>query len=1340
VPISGDEHRREAVGRAAARWAEELIELDRRNTLLHFRTTRTTTLDLGNADPDAFAALLAGQKKRLTELFRDSSALADAVKRVRTVRRRVRELDEEQGVQAGYLAHGFVEWDVPPSGQASAAVPLRAPLLLYPISVHARTAAQVDFDLEIISDVELNEILIFALHHFLGTGSDVPSNGIALSELTDPDERLRAGFELVDGLARRHGAGLRWEPGAVVGVFSYDKLPMVRDLQASQNLLASHDLIAALAGNEQAQRDVAVAADAPLPDTTPDTIPPAEEFLVHPADASQQGVITAALAGRSLVIKGPPGTGKSQTIANLIAGMAARGKKVLFVAEKRAAIEAVTDRLAQVGLKGLVLDLHDRRLNRKQLAEQLAETLRQAAQEPPQDLRDLHRVLVDRRQRAVAHRHELWAKRDPWGKNIFELQAALLSLPVKCHSEIRFTGNAVQALSADTVRNVEDDIAQLVASAGLRIIRDESPWARSQVRTESEVRDALNRLAMLTAETFDRTRSRLNDLLTRSGLRRPETLDQWRSLLDLIAGVTRTHEVWGPEIFGDVLDKLHTATGNRTWRKANGVRLGFWQRRRLRKQARSMRVGRIRNVAKLHAELGTVCEQLEQWNKFAVEPSLPASVPDVPEIMTDYDDLITELAAIAAAATLDDLDQRSDSDVSEELRRLQDDRETLIRMPDFNERIDRLRGLGQGVLLEEIARRNATPSEAVEIFRWAWLCSIIDDLEISSSHYGNFVGEAHSLVIDEFRKTDAKHISNTSQRVRRLSAERLYQVRRECPEQSQLVRKQADLKRGHLPWRKLVEQAPDVLLAARPCWAMSPLVVSRVLPAKRLFDVVIFDEASQVQPAEAVTSIMRATQVVVAGDNRQLPPTAFFKSVLAGEEDEEYEEDLGAFESILDRLSNLLDERMLTWHYRSADERLIAFSNVKIYDSKLVTFPSALVEPPIEHLLVDGTARPGQGGSSVEEVAAVVDVVLQHAAVRPEESLGVIAMSDKHSKRIEAKINETLRDRRDLDEFFADTDDPTRRFFVKNLERVQGDERDAIVLSVGYAKSADGRLSHNFGPINYEGGERRLNVAVTRAKKRMTVVSSFSHFDVDPSRTSSRGAELLRSYLEYAASGGNVAASTPGTSLGTSVALNPFEEHMLAAMRRADLPVRPQFGVSGYRIDFALAHPDQPGRMVLAVEADGYAYHSSATARDRDRLRQDHLERLGWRFHRVWSTDWFRNPEEQLDRIRTAWKEAVAAVDQGDSAPEMSVPIVAVQPAVVPVRTAPRPPLISGLPITNYTVPDLARLIRWILSDGLLRDDDEIIAEGMSELGFKNRGRRIVEAFTRAIALERRNG
>lgn len=831
---SGEDYRRETVSRAAGRWADELIELDRRNTLLHFQQTKTTTLDVGSAEPDALAALLMGRKKRLTELFRNSEALSDAVRRVRTVRRRVRELDEEQGVQAGYLAHGFVEWDIPPPGQGGrAGLPIRAPLLLYPIALHARTAAQADFDLEVVGEVELNEVLVYALEYFLGIDSDVSLNGGELSELTDADDRLLRGFELVDGLARRHGAALRWELGAVVGAFSYDKLPMVRDLRASADLLASHDLIAALAGDEQARRNVASAADAPLPDITPDKIPPSEEFLVQSADASQQRVITAALASRSLVIKGPPGTGKSQTIANLIAGMAAKGKRVLFVAEKRAAIEAVTDRLAQVKLDGLVLDLHDRKLNRKQVAEQLAETLQQAAQEPStEDLRELHQVVVDRRRRVLAHRDELSVRRDPWGMSIFELQAELLALPALRRSDVRLTGTTLQALSADVVRPVQDDIAHFVATGGLRIVRGESPWARSPVRTEAEVRDALERLTQLTTTTLDETRARLDELLAASGLRRPTGLDQWRHLLDLLAGVARTQERWGTEVFGEALDALHAATGSRAWRRANGVQLGLWRCRALRKQARSMRADGVRDHAQLHAELDAARQQRHRWNELSTEAGTPTAVPGLTEAMSGYDTLITELAAIAAAASLDGLDQRPESDVSGELRRLQADRGTLLRMPDFNELIGRLRAMGLGVLLDELARRDASPDEAVGTFRWVWLCSILDELRISSSHYRSFTGEAQSRVVDEFRRADAEHIVSTSRRVRRLVAERLYQVRREFPDQSQLVRKQADLKRGHLPWRQMVERAPDVLLAARPCWAMSPLVVSRVLPRR----------------------------------------------------------------------------------------------------------------------------------------------------------------------------------------------------------------------------------------------------------------------------------------------------------------------------------------------------------------------------------------------------------------------------------------------------------------------------------------------------------------------------
>ena len=266
----------------------------------------------------------------------------------------------------------------------------------------------------------------------------------------------------------------------------------------------------------------------------------------------------------------------------------------------------------------------------------------------------------------------------------------------------------------------------------------------------------------------------------------------------------------------------------------------------------------------------------------------------------------------------------------------------------------------------------------------------------------------------------------------------------------------------------------------------------------------------------------------------------------------------------------------------------------------------------------------GSDVSASAEVETVVDLILRHAAERPDETLGVIAMGLKHAERIDEVLRRRLRDRPDLNDFFDETRE--EKFFVKNLERVQGDERDAIILSIGYGKGADSRLRYFFGPLNNQGGERRLNVAITRAKRRLTLVSSFASADMDPEKGAD-GVRLLRQYLQYAESRG----ANLGEAALAKPELNPFEIDVRDSLERAGVPVVAQWGCSGYFIDYVAKHPRDPGRLVLAIECDGAAYHSSATARDRDRLRQDHLERLGWKFHRVWSTDWFRDKGKEID-------------------------------------------------------------------------------------------------------------
>ena len=394
-----------------------------------------------------------------------------------------------------------------------------------------------------------------------------------------------------------------------------------------------------------------------------------------------------------------------------------------------------------------------------------------------------------------------------------------------------------------------------------------------------------------------------------------------------------------------------------------------------------------------------------------------------------------------------------------------------------------------------------------------------------------------------FGQLDRQHLTRTTTRLRRLHAAHGVRQRDMHPDEAAMIKRQAALKRRHMPLRELFRAAPSALLAVKPCWAMSPLVVSQILPADRTyFDVVIFDEASQVTPADAIPAIMRGRTVVVAGDDKQLPPTSFFMATQPEDEDFAQDESLDltkGFESVLDSLAAILPTAQLDWHYRSQDERLIAFSNEAFYEGRLVTFPGVVGRGSLEHVLVPARSDVDQPESAPSEVQEVVRLVLEHAAEHADESLGVIAMGITHATKIEDALRIALRTRPDLDAYFDEK--RNERFFVKNLERVQGDERDAIILSVGYGKSVDGRLFYRFGPINLEGGERRLNVAVTRARRRMTVVSSFSSSEMDPERTKGRGARSLRDYLAYAEAAGR-RKGRPGRSRRRSIWLRLFRK------------------------------------------------------------------------------------------------------------------------------------------------------------------------------------------------------
>ncbi len=464
-----------------------------------------------------------------------------------------------------------------------------------------------------------------------------------------------------------------------------------------------------------------------------------------------------------------------------------------------------------------------------------------------------------------------------------------------------------------------------------------------------------------------------------------------------------------------------------------------------------------------------------------------------------------------------------------------------------------------------------------------------------------------------------------------------------------IIVREGEKKRKQMSVRALMDNAGRMIQVIKPCFLMSPLSVSTYLNSQGIrFDVVIFDEASQIFPWDAVGAIYRAKQIIVVGDSKQMPPSNFFNASVDNDDSDEEVGDVTDFESILDICSTVIPQLRLNWHYRSHFEELIAFSNNSFYNGGLVTFPSSEITNERENVGVDYYYVDGcfENQRNRKEAEAVVDLAFKHAKESPNRSLGIVAFSIKQQSMIEDLLEQKRRTNPEYEEFFRnDMDEP---FFVKNLETVQGDERDTIIFSIGYGYDPQGRFVHNFGPLNREGGERRLNVAVTRARHNVKVVASIHYTDIDLSKTASNGAKLLRAYLDYAENG--------AIALSREVNVNPFEDfdsdfekQVYDFLISKGFSADTQVGCSGYRIDIGLKRPNSSD-YILAIECDGATYHSSRNARDRDRLRQEILERMGWKFYRIWSTDWFKNETVAKEKLVEACHKAF--VDTSNDVPE----------------------------------------------------------------------------------------
>ena len=711
--------------------------------------------------------------------------------------------------------------------------------------------------------------------------------------------------------------------------------------------------------------------------------------------------------------------------------------------------------------------------------------------------------------------------------------------------------------------------------------------------------------------------------------------------------------------------------------------------------------------------------------------------------------LLDDLRIDEDAAFGGQLDTIAFAAIDNVIQRWQEQTSALFRWSQFNAARAVLRATAAAPLEPLVMRDALAGDRLIPTFHASLAGSLLRIAFRERPSLAHFAGEQHERKIARFRDLDGSLAAiNRARLSRRLHAARPQITGGASPHsEAGILLGEIHRKRGHMPIRRLLAKAGGLIQRIKPCFLMSPLSIAQFLdPHGARFDLIVFDEASQVRPEDALGALLRGSQLVVMGDTQQLPPTSFFDHLSAG--DESQDDDEGAamsdIESVLHQCARSYPTKMLNWHYRSRHESLIAISNLHFYENKLRIYPSPIDRADELGLHFVHVPRAvydrGRGGTNRIEARAVATAALEHYRRFPDKSLGIGTFNIQQQQAIQEEVESLLHARPEMEEILKRN--PREPLFVKNLETIQGDERDTILISIGFGRDEAGKLSLNFGPVNRDGGERRLNVLISRAREKCVVYSNFRANELVLDGSNSKGLFALKSFLDFAET-----RRLPVMPDIDDEQPSAFENAVAEALCASGYEVKQRAGCAGFRVDVAVVDREQPGRYMLAVECDGPKYYTSTEARDRDRLRQQVLENLGWRVHRVWSTDWYRNREETLARLLDAAAEPPAPAPGVILSPaEGEGPVAIVDDFIPPADTIEpyescrtlRIPTIGELHLVPTDM--LAVAVEDVVAIEGPVHIDEVVRRIRTIWGLQRAGNRIREAIERGVATAVRRG
>jgi len=1149
----------------------------------------------------------------------------ELTRRLRDVMADTRTAREETGVPSLFLAVGALFWRDPGTPETERA----APLALIPATLE-REGVSNRFRLrgyteEVVENLSLREKLAtdfrITLPDFAG---EAPADWAA---------RMQA--------ATGGRAGWRVETDVLaLGIFAFAKFLMWRDLDpVTHPGLLEHAALLRLLSPVPPPPEAAPFAD----DADVDAAIPVEKLdHVVEVDGSQALAAEAVRRGHSMVIQGPPGTGKSQTIVNILAQAVLDGRSVIFVAEKAAALEVVKRRLETFGLGAAVLELHSEKQSKRAVLDELRATLALPPPAPVQREAAVQR-LGDLRGRLNRHAA---AMRDAIGETGVTVQEVIGRL-----AALRAGGATPPPFKLDPtgwdaarLRALTEAARNMAATIG----GARSPWrgvsdtldAITAARFQADLPRHIRALAAAPGGLAEAERAVFAEALRGQAPMKAEDVPAARArLADLrLVGAN------DPRFLPGALDAPGLAAARETLRKPGGM-LGFLDGARrgakaslaaalrdpedmaaldalLAAQAAKQRLGAGEDEAALTQALGWMERHADAF-------TTPASTPAIRAALEAW-------GAVHSATALAPEDNFIAT--AERLAAMAAEPEALSPWQAWARAEAAESSLAP---LAEALKSGALQRHSAEAtLDFAVLEALLRQAMRAHPALATFDAAAADRWVLDFRAADAARVRLARNEAAAAHATRVDALRRgEEAASLAFLRGEFERKRGHAPLRTLLSRAAPLIRKAKPILMLSPLSVAQFLanphhatqPGFPVFDLLVMDEASQIEPVDALGAIARARQVVVVGDDKQMPPTRFFQRMTEDVEEAPEEDaalDARDVESILG-LANArgIPTALLRWHYRSRHESLIATSNAEFYGNRLLVLPSPRPRSALLGLSLIRVEGRFKGSSNAEEARAVAEAVLRHARETPKDTLGVAAFSVTQRDEILDAVEALRRESPDTEAFF--TSHPTEPFFVKNLENVQGDERDSILISVGYGRGSDGKLAMRFGPLSAEGGERRLNVLITRAKKRCIVFSGIGAEDVDLERAKGRGVAALKTFLGFAA-GMDTARVEAGTfEAGTASALAAMIGGLIVQSGRQAVP---RVGLSGLFLDVAAR--GQTG-FDLGIEVDGADWSGLRCARDRDRGRQMALEGMGWALARSWSLDWLNQPAAAAAKLRT---------------------------------------------------------------------------------------------------------